>query len=89
MTRHPLRWDSLVFGLFFAAIVANWAVWRQDLLTTRQLSLTTSGVLIVLGVVGVAATIWRARPKPADIPESSEEPTDPEGPENEEAQPQP
>lgn len=85
MTRHPLRWESLVFGLLFAAVVGNWAVWKQDLLTTRQLSLTASGVLIFLGLVGVAATVWqsrssRSRPIPL---------TTPEGPDHEEADPQP
>lgn len=62
MSRHPFRWESLAFGLFFLAVVANWAVWRQDLLTPRQLTLTGSAALIVLGVIGVAATLWQARP---------------------------
>jgi hypothetical protein len=61
MTRHPIRWESLVLGLFFAAVVGNWAVWKQDLLTARQLSLTASGVLIVLGLVGVVATVRQTR----------------------------
>jgi hypothetical protein len=62
MSKHPFRWESLLFGLFFLSVVGNWAVWRQDLLTPRQLSLTASGALIVLGVIGVAATLWHARP---------------------------
>jgi uncharacterized membrane protein YqjE len=65
MSRHPLRWDSLVLGLFFLAIVAGWAVWQQDLLSQRELSLAASGVLIVLGVIGVAASLWQSRPTPA------------------------
>jgi hypothetical protein len=68
MTRHPFRWESLAFGLFFLASVGNWAVWKQDLLTPRELSLTASGVLIFLGVIGVAATLWQARPTPASTP---------------------
>lgn len=64
MTRHPFRWESLAFGLFFLAAAVNWAVWKQDLLTPRQLSLTASGALIFLGLVGVAATLWQARPAP-------------------------
>jgi len=65
MNRHPLRWESLVFGLFFLAAAGQWAVWKQDLLTPRELSLTASGVLIVLGILGVAATLWHARPSTA------------------------
>ena len=96
MTRHTFRWEGLAFGLFFLSAVGNWAVWKQDLLTPRQLGLTASGVLIFLGVLGVAATVWqtrsthRARFVPAPEP-SSETTTDltPEGPEDEEAHPQP
>jgi len=85
MNRHPFRWQSLAFGLFFLAAVGNWAVWKQDLLTPRELSLTASGVLIVLGVAGVAATLWQARPAPARTPDTSAQ----EGPHHEEADPHP
>jgi hypothetical protein len=99
MTRHPFRWEGLAFGLFFLAIVANWSVWKQDLLTTRQLSLAASGVLIFLGLIGVAATIWRGRPAPALGAETAPHTTHdldteaepvPEGPtHDQEADPQP
>lgn len=79
MTRHPLRWDSLIFGLLFLLVVGHWAVWKQDLLTARELSLTASGVLILLGVIGVAATLWGARPGPPPAT------TVPEGPDDEQA----
>jgi uncharacterized membrane protein YqjE len=70
MSRHPFRWPSLVFGMTFLAAVAVWAVWRQELLTTRQLSLTASAALIVLGVLGVVATLRQGRPaRPASEPE--------------------
>ena len=65
MNRHPLRWENLIFGLLFVGAVGHWAVWRTDLLTTRELSLAASGVLIVLGVAGVAATLWKARTTPS------------------------
>jgi uncharacterized membrane protein YqjE len=61
MNRHRFRWENLAFGLVFASIVGNWAVWDQDLLTARELSLTAAGVLIVLGVAGIAATVRRSR----------------------------
>jgi hypothetical protein len=96
MTRHSFRWEGLAFGLFFLSAVGNWAVWKQDLMSPRQLGLTASAVLIVLGLLGVAATVWQSRtPKaarPVTTPMSSDETTTdptPEGPEDEEAHPQP
>ena len=62
MNRHPFRWGSFGSALFFLAAIGQWAVWREDLLTPRQLSLTAATVLIVLGVLGVAATLWQALP---------------------------
>jgi len=96
MTRHSFRWEGLVFGLFFLSAVGNWAVWKQDLMSPRQLGLTASGVLIVLGLLGVAATVWQTRPAgrshPAPAHDSTTDTTPdltPEGPEDEEAHPQP
>lgn len=93
MTRHTFRWEGLAFGLFFLSAVGNWAVWKQDLLTPRQLGLTASGVLIVLGLLGVAATVWQTRPaRPARATAKTETTTDtttPEGPDDEEAHPKP
>ncbi|MDX6234385.1 MAG: hypothetical protein QOH68_3490 [Nocardioidaceae bacterium] len=94
MTRHSFRWEGLAFGLFFLSAVGNWAVWKQDLLTPRQLGLTASGVLILLGLLGVAATVWqtrtatRARRLPAPDSTETTPDTTPEGPEDEEAHPQ-
>ncbi len=61
MTRHPFRFSSLAFGLSFLAGVGQWAVWKQDILTPRELSLTASAVLIGLGLLGVIATFWKPR----------------------------
>lgn len=83
MNRHPFRAESLIFGLLFLAAVGTWAVWKQDILTARELSLTASAVLIFLGVIGVAATLWQARPTPAP-PVNVQE-----GPDDEETDPQP
>ena len=92
MTRHSFRWEGLAFGLFFLSAVGNWAVWKQDLMTPRQLGLTASGVLILLGLLGVAATVWQTRPasraRTIPAPETTPD-TTPEGPEDEEAHPQP
>lgn len=84
MSRHAFRWEGLAFGLFFLAVVGNWAVWKQDLLTPRELSLTASGVLILLGLLGVTATLWQTRRPSNPTPVSPEE-----GTEDEEADPQP
>jgi uncharacterized membrane protein YqjE len=80
MNRHRFRWENLAFGLMFVSVVGNWAVWDQDLLTARELSLTAAGVLIVLGVAGIAATVRRSR-TPLD--------TEREGAMNEAADPKP
>ena len=61
MNRHPFRWDALAFGLFFLAVLGQWAVWKQDLLDPDALGYITAGVLIALGVVGIAGTVLSAR----------------------------
>ncbi len=62
MTRHPFRWDAAAFGLFFVAVLGQWAVWEQDLLTPDDLAYLAATVLIVLGVLGIAATAIGGRP---------------------------
>lgn len=59
MTRHKLAWTSLAFGVFFLAIAGNWVAGRQDVLTRHELGIAAPITLIVLGVIGVIATIWR------------------------------
>ncbi len=86
MSRHPFRWSSLAFGLVFLAGVGQWAVWRQDWLTPRELSLASSGVLIGLGLLGVVATFWK--PKQLTTPTTEpEQSSTPESSEHEEADP--
>lgn len=86
MTRHPFRWSSLAFGLMFLAGVGQWAVWDQDWLTPRELSLTSSGVLIGLGLLGVIATFWK--PKQLTTTPDLDDTSSSERSENEEAHPQ-
>jgi len=57
MTRHPFRWDALIFGLFFLAVLTQWAVWEQDWLDQDDLAYLAAAGLIVLGVVGILATV--------------------------------
>ncbi len=87
MTRHPFRWSSLAFGLMFLAGVGQWAVWKQDWLTPRELSLASSGVLIGLGLLGVIATFWKPKQLTNTTPDPEEDSFQ-ESSENEEAHPQ-
>jgi len=84
MNRHPFRWEPLVFGLIFLALVGNWAIWKAGLLSADQLVYVAAAGLIALGVVGIMASIATPRhvPTPHLAPqEASDEP--------EEADPQP
>ncbi|MFZ0140684.1 MAG: hypothetical protein WAL70_06330 [Aeromicrobium sp.] len=61
MKRHPFRWDALIFGLFFLAVLGQWAVWERDLLTPDALAFVAAAALIVLGVLGIVGTAISAR----------------------------
>ncbi|MGH3473997.1 MAG: hypothetical protein ACRDOT_03690 [Aeromicrobium sp.] len=61
MNRHPFRWDAIAFGLFYLAVLGQWAVWEQDLFEPDDLAYLAAGVLIVLGIVGIAGTAISAR----------------------------
>lgn len=78
MNRHPIRWESLTFGLLFLAVVAAWGVWNVDLLAPRQLAYASAGTLIALGVLGIFASVApaRNRPVPPTTQEASDDPQD-------------
>jgi hypothetical protein len=62
-------------------------------MSARDLSLTTSAVLVALGLLGVIATLWKPT-RPADttpepVPVSTPEDHSPKDIEDEEADPQP
>jgi hypothetical protein len=61
MNRHQFRWDAFVFGLFFLAVLGQWAVWKMDWLEPDDLVYVAAGVLIVLGLLGIAGTAISAR----------------------------
>ena len=61
MKRHAFRWDAAVFGLFFLAVIGQWAVWEHDVLSPDDVAYLAAGVLIVLGLVGIVATVVSAR----------------------------
>lgn len=87
MSRHPFRWSNLAFGLMFLAGVGQWAVWKQDWLTPRELSLASSGVLIALGLLGVIATFWKPGQPITTTPSALEDTSTSERSEHEEADP--
>lgn len=64
MNRHPIRWESLTFGLLFLAIVGAWGVWNVDLMSPRQLAYAGAGALIAIGVLGIFASVARPRNRP-------------------------
>ena len=93
MNRHQFRWDAFVFGLFFLAVLGQWAVWKMDWLETDDLAYVAAAVLILLGVVGFVGTAISARadrrtapftPRPSTETEPAEDqPTDNEPTDNE------
>ena len=68
MNRHPFRWDALAFGLFFLAVLGQWAVWEIDLLGPDDLAYVAAAALIVLGVLGIVGTAISARPHRREAP---------------------
>ena len=86
MNRHSFRWDAIAFGLFFLAVLGQWAVWEQDLLTPDDLAYVAAAVLIALGVLGIVGTAIGARadrrtaPFPPTRTETDDEPRSEEDP---------
>ena len=78
MNRHPFRWDAIAFGLFFLAVLGQWAVWEMDLLTPDDLAYLAATLLIVLGVLGIAGTTISARSARSTAPFTPEAGTEPE-----------
>lgn len=85
MKRHPFRWDAVAFGLFFLAVLGQWMVWEQDLMSPDDLAYVGAGVLIALGLIGIVGTVVGARserrsapftPIPTPEPTSTDEPAD-------------
>ncbi|MEO6471414.1 MAG: hypothetical protein ABIR57_06005 [Aeromicrobium sp.] len=58
MNKHVFAWGSFAFGAFYLAIVGNWIAHKQDVFTLGQLSVAVPIILIVLGIIGIIASIW-------------------------------
>jgi hypothetical protein len=67
MNRHPFRWEGLAFGLFFLAVLGQWAVWEQDWLEPEDLGYLAAATLILLGALGIVATLGPGR-RPQQAP---------------------
>jgi hypothetical protein len=61
MNRHPFRWDAIAFGLFFLAVLGQWAVWEHHLLSPDDLAFVAAAALIALGILGIVGTAISAR----------------------------
>lgn len=68
MNRHPFRWDAIAFGLFFLAVIGQWAVWDRNLLDPDELAYVAATALIVLGVLGIAGTAISAQSQRRSAP---------------------
>ncbi len=67
----------LVFGLLFLGIAGIWALGASDVISGESLAILGPGVLIVAGVIGLAASLANGRNRrrsapPAYAPESHE-----------------
>lgn len=61
MQLHDTDVTSLVFGLVFLGITVVWALVEVGVLTLSLLPVVVPAVLVVVGAVGVAAAVRRAR----------------------------
>lgn len=61
MHLHDTDVTSLVFGLVFLGITLVWALVEVGVLTLSLLPVVVPAVLVVVGALGVAAAVRRAR----------------------------
>jgi hypothetical protein len=76
---HSVKVPHLVFGLLFLGVVAVWALVVGDFINEDQLVVIGPGVLIVAGVIGLAASLasTRNRKRRNAVPlEQHDQPTD-------------
>ena len=58
---HSVKVAHLVFGLFFLGLAGIWALVAGDVITADRLEFLAPGVLIVAGVIGLAASLANNR----------------------------
>lgn len=81
MKRHPFRWEGLIFGIVFLAVVSTW-LRGLGLFDPDQFAYVVAGGLITIGVAGILASVLKPRstaPIPAEsvTPATGREPEPP------------
>jgi|GEM_PF-5116184 len=66
MRRHPIRWPALIFGLIYLGVIAirlmsQFDVWPTEIADARIWGVTGAIILIVVGIIGIIATVVRDR----------------------------
>lgn len=61
MKKHTFAWESFAFGAFFLVIFGNRLVRGQDIFSLGQLSVAAPITLIMLGIIGIIASVWRKK----------------------------
>ena len=61
MKAHEMDVTSLVFGLVFTATALVWALVQVEVITVSMLPVAVPVVLVVVGVIGVVASVYRGR----------------------------
>lgn len=60
-TERSVKVTHLVFGLFFLGLAGAWALVEADVINTDSLAVLAPGVLIIAGVIGLAASLASSR----------------------------
>lgn len=61
MNRHEFAWVNLAFGVAFLAGAGCWTAWRHDAFSMEQFAVVTPVLLIVVGLAGIVASLWRKK----------------------------
>jgi hypothetical protein len=70
MKRHPFRWEGLIFGVIFLAVVSTW-LRGLGLFDSDQFAYVVAGGLITIGVAGILASVLKPR---GEAPTTDREP---------------
>ena len=66
MKRHPFRWEALIFGVVFLAVVGTWLSRTLGLFDPDEWAWVVAGTLIAVGIAGIVSSVATPRtPVPA------------------------
>ena len=68
LQRHAIDVVSLVFGIIFAGFTAVWVLAVTDVIDFDEAWLAGPAILIVAGIVGLAAALRPHKPRADDAP---------------------